>query len=113
VVYLKPIDAEGDVIKATGEIEVQLWDLAGTPDELLVGQYLLDAVHARRLWYGRFLTKHYTIHCPWRDQPPPHDEVTVRVLFTDYVSGEVLTDQRVVKIHTITMPDRGAPAASP
>ena len=113
VVYLKPLDAEGDVIKAAGEIEIQLWDLAGTPQELLVGQYVLDAMHARELWYGKFLNKHYTIHCPWREQPPRHDEVTVRALFTDYVTGEVLSDQRVCRISTTTLPDRTPPPASP
>ena len=113
VVYLKPIDAEGDVIKAAGEIEIQLWDLAGTPDELLIGQYVLDARHARKAWYGKLLTKHYTIHCPWRDQAPRHNEITVRVLFTDYVSGEVLTDQRVCRIRTAALADRSPQATGP
>ncbi|UCG33094.1 MAG: hypothetical protein JSU68_00395 [Phycisphaerales bacterium] len=109
VVYLKPIDAEGDVIKATGEIEIQLWDLAASSEEVLIGQYVLDAVHARKLWYGKFLTYHYTIRCPWREEPPRHDEVTVRVLFTDYVSGDVLRDQRVCRINIATLPDRLSP----
>lgn len=108
VVYLRPIDAEGDVVKATGEIEIQLWDLAASTEEVLIGQYVLDAVHARKLWHGKFMTYHYTIRCPWRERPPRHDEVTVRVQFTDYVSGEVLTDQRVCKITTTTLPQRAS-----
>jgi hypothetical protein len=106
LVYVKTIDAEGDVIKAAGEIEIQLWNLAASGEELLIGQYVLDAVHARKRWYGKFMTYHYTIRCPWRAEPPRHDEVTVRVLFTDYVSGEVLRDQRVCRINTATLPDR-------
>jgi len=98
VVYLRPFDSVGDVIKATGDIEIQLWDLAGRPDELLVGQYLLDAEHARDHWYGKLITNHYTIKCPWRSEPPSHNEITIRVLFTDYVTGKVLTDQRVCGI---------------
>ena len=109
VVYLRPIDAEGDVIKATGEIEIQLWDLAAPTGDVLIGQYVLDAVHARKLWYGKFMTYHYAIRCPWREGPPQHDEVTVRVLFTDYVSGEVLTDQRVCKVNII--PPRNRPSS--
>ncbi len=98
VVYLRPFDSVGDVIKATGDIEIQLWDLAGTPDEVLVGQYFLDAEHAREHWYGRLITNHYTIKCPWRSEPPRHNEITIRVLFTDYITGKVLTDQRVCGI---------------
>ena len=98
VVYLRPFDSVGDVIKATGDIEIQLWDLAGTPDELLVGQYFLDAEHAREHWYGKMITNHYTIKCPWRSEAPRHNEITIRVLFTDYITGKVLTHQRVCGI---------------
>ena len=98
VVYVRPFDSVGDVIKATGDIEIQLWDLSGTPDEVLVGQYVLDAEHALGHWYGKLMTDHYTIKCPWRSEPPRHTEITIRVLFTDYVTGKVLTDQRVCGI---------------
>lgn len=98
VVYIRPIDGDGDVLKATGDIQIQLWDLAGTTDELLVGEYILDAEHALGRWYGKLMTHHYTVKCPWRSEPPAHNEITIRVLFTDYLTGRVLSDQRVCRI---------------
>ena len=98
VVYIRPIDGEGDVIKATGDIQIQLWDLAGATDELLVGEYILDAEHALGRWYGKLMTHHYTVKCPWRSEPPAHNEITIRVLFTDYLTGRVLSDQWVCRI---------------
>jgi hypothetical protein len=100
VVYLRPIDEYGDVVKATGEIEIQLWDLEGRADQLLLGQYMFEPGHALDNWYGRFMTNHYSLKCPWREGAPPHPEVTVKVRFIDYVTGEVLTAQSVVSVTT-------------
>ena len=100
IVYLRPVDATGDVVKATGEVEIQLWDLEGRADELLLGQYMFEPQHALKNWYGRFLTHHYSLKCPWREEPPPNPEVTVKVRFVDYVTGEVLTAQAVCEVTT-------------
>ncbi len=97
-VYLKPVDQQGHAIKAAGEIRVELFDLANPNGQRRIGQYVLDVEHARQAWYGRALTYHYTIECPWRTGPPAHPEVTVRATFVDYLTGRELRDTKVCRI---------------
>ena len=92
-VYLKPVDQEGHVIKAAGYIYVQLLDLAMPEGQKLLGEYALDVDHARKQWYGRFLTNHFTMKCPWQPGKgaPKNREITVRVEFIEYLTGTKLT----------------------
>jgi len=97
-VYLRPIDQDGHAIKAAGEIRIELFDLAAPDGQRLIGRYVLDVEHAREAWYGRALTYHYTIQCPWRTGPPAHPEITVRATFIDYLTGRELHDTKVCTI---------------
>lgn len=110
IVYVRPIDADGHVIKAAGDIYVQLWDLADTAAQGPIGEYVLDVDHARQAWYGRLMTHHFKVKCPWRNGiPPKHPELTVRVQFVDYLTGQTLRAQRVV---TVTLPPQAGAAGS-
>jgi hypothetical protein len=97
-VYIQPVDQDGHVIKAAGDIRIQLLDLANADGKHLIGEYRLDAEHARKAWYGRLMTNHYSVKCPWRSGPPAHEDITVRVEFTDYLTGKTFRDQMVVKL---------------
>jgi hypothetical protein len=108
VVYLRPIDEQGDVIKAAGRIHIQLYDLAAPPGENLIGDYDIPVEQARTLWYGKWLTYHYAVRCPWPSGPPRHPEVTIRATFIDYLTGRVMSAQRAV---TVKLPPRPAGGA--
>lgn len=100
-VYLRPLDADGHVLKAAGEIIIELLDtnLPGTPRSL--GQYVCnDPAELRRLWHGRFLTDHYTIRCPWDPVigPPTHRQVEVKATFNDFLTGKRLTTIKTVRV---------------
>ncbi len=99
-VYLQPLDQDGHVIKAAGDIRVQLLDLANPDGQHLIGEYRLGVDKAREAWHGKLMTNHYTLKCPWPKQtgPPAHPEITVRVEFTDYLTGRTFRDQRVVEV---------------
>ncbi|MBN1341169.1 MAG: hypothetical protein JXQ73_00730 [Phycisphaerae bacterium] len=97
-VYLQPLDQDGHVIKAAGDIRIQLFDLANPEGKRLLGEYRLDVDHARQAWHGRLMTQHYTVKCPWPAGPPTHDEITVRAEFTDYLTGKTFRAQKMVKI---------------
>ncbi len=97
-VHLSPVDQDGHVIKAAGEIRIQLFDLSNPDGQHLLGEYRLDVDHARKAWYGRLMTNHYTIKCPWRTGPPAHEEITIRAEFLDYLTGKTFTDQKVIKL---------------
>ena len=106
-VYLRPLDADGHVLKAAGEIIVELLDtgVPGSPRSL--GQYVYnDPSELGKLWHGRFLTDHYTIRCPWDPAtgPPTRREVVINVTFYDFLTGKRLTATRAV---TVELPDAG------
>lgn len=97
-VYIRPIDREGDVLKAAGDLRVELYDLAAPAGENLLGQYSIPVVQAAEHWYGKFATNHYTIRCPWRQGPPKHEEITIRATFVDYLTQRVMTAQTTCKV---------------
>jgi hypothetical protein len=99
-VYLQPVDQNGHVIKAAGDIRIELFDLSNPDGRRLIGEYVWDVDHTRELWHGRLMTHHYTAKCPWRTGPPAHDEVTIRVAFTDYLTGQTFRAQQVAKIRS-------------
>lgn len=106
VVYLRPLDAVGDAIKAAGDIRIELLDLANPDGQHLIGEYIIPVHKAMEMWYGRFMTYHYTIHCPWRDGPPRHPQITIRATFVDYLTGKELTATRQVEVQLA--PDKTA-----
>lgn len=99
ILYVQPVDKEGDVIKAAGSIKVTLLDLTRPTTPVVVAPYEFDVANTRKLWHGRFMTNHFTIRCPWPPSgPPAGDEVTARIEFHDLLTGRVLTAQEVFKI---------------
>lgn len=97
-VYLRPVDREGDAVKVPGDITIQLYDLAAPPSANLVGEYKVPVDQVGRLWHGKFLARHYTIKCPWPNQPPAHSELTIRALFVDYLTKRVVSAQATCQV---------------
>lgn len=106
VVYVRTLDADGDVLKAAGEFVIQLFDLTqpGQPRELGVFSFD-DSQSLRKSWYGGFLTNHYTFQCPFNaGQMPSTREVQVRVTFLDWLTGRSFSDSKTVTIKRIDAP---------
>ncbi|MFH0979967.1 MAG: hypothetical protein V2A79_00325 [Planctomycetota bacterium] len=100
-VYLRPLDRDGDPIKAAGEIEVFLYDLTqpGQPREL--GHYVVnEPVRLSKSWYSGWMTNHYTIKCEWPPgvELPASREVQVRATFLDWLTGEKFVATEMVKV---------------
>jgi len=92
-VYVQPLDSAGDVLKAAGALTVELYDLAAPAGQQLVGQLNVPVEEISQYWYGKFMTNHYTLTCPWSGAPPRHPEITVRVTFIDYLTQRPMTAQ--------------------
>ena len=92
-VYLKPVDRDGDAVKAAGDVRIEILDLDNPPDQQLVGRYGVEADQLGKLWYGKLMTQHYTFECPWTKSKPRHGQLTVRVKFIDYATKKTLTAQ--------------------
>lgn len=98
VVYLKPVDRDGDALKVAGDIRIELFDLSREPDAARIGVYEFPVDQARELWFGKLLTYHYTLNCAWQQGPPASPDVTIRATFVDYLTQRVITAQRVVSV---------------
>ena len=97
-VYLRPIDRDGDVVKVAGEIRVRLYDLANPQGRELIGEYGFPADESGDYWYGKLMTQHFTVKCPWPSAPPKHEEITIRATFVDGLTGNVMTAQGTCKV---------------
>ncbi|MCB9849834.1 MAG: hypothetical protein H6817_03940 [Phycisphaerales bacterium] len=102
IVYVRPVDAQGDTLKAAGKITVQLLDLTdpASPRALATCEYAdRDALAAA--WFGGFLTDHYTLKCAIPAGLSPAREVHVRVTFLDYLTGREFVASKTVMLKRI------------
>jgi hypothetical protein len=98
IVYIQPIDEEGDIIKATGAVDVQLWDLdSSETNQALLGEWHVEPGELKKLWFAT-LVINYRLTFDIADKVKSFDEpLTVKVAFTDYLSGKVFKEQQVIK----------------
>jgi outer membrane murein-binding lipoprotein Lpp len=95
-IYVVPIDASGDDIKAAGTFHVELFDPAlGATNR--IGQWDFDLQAAKANWYGKALLYEYVLSCPWQIVPT-HGKLLVRVTFTDALTHRVFTVDREVLV---------------
>jgi hypothetical protein len=103
IVYFQPIDTVGDVVKAAGSVAVQLWNLNDPNSQAMLGQWQVQPAELRKLWYASIVTSTYRLTfdvpaAPAQDltalQAQP---LTVRITFTDYLTGKIFHDQQVIE----------------
>ncbi|MBN1456482.1 MAG: hypothetical protein JW912_01365 [Sedimentisphaerales bacterium] len=98
IVYVQPFDVSGDPFKAAGSIEVELWDLNSEPDGALLKKWVLDPEDMQDLWAGTIMTNYYRLKFDVADILATHKEdLTINVIFFDFISGKVFRQQVVVE----------------
>jgi outer membrane murein-binding lipoprotein Lpp len=101
IVYIQPVDQQGDKIKAAGDVDVQLWDLSKTEGGALLGRWHVSWQQLKKLWFDTLMTTNYRLMFDTPKQIDPemlaHDSMTVKITFTDYLSGRTFTDQKAIK----------------
>ena len=98
IVYIQPIDKNGDIIKAAGVVDVQLWDLHNENGQALLGEWHVDAASLKKLWFRTLISINYRLIFDVGDKVKSFDEpLTVKATFTDYLSGGVFEVQKVIK----------------
>ena len=98
VVIVAPFDDAGDKVKAPGEVEVQLWDLDALPDDARLAKWTVEAEELKGRWMGMMLTDYYRLEFDVAGLVKEEaKELTVKVIFTDYVKGRIFRGQHVVK----------------
>jgi hypothetical protein len=96
IVYVEPVDQAGDVVKAAGTVDVQLWDLSADPNRALLGQWHVKAQELHKMWFATLVTINYRLMFDRPQAVPNERPLTVKVVFTDGLSGQVFTDQIVI-----------------
>lgn len=98
IVYIEPIDEQGDVIKAAADIEVELWDLSKTDGSALLAKWpAVKPDELKNLWFASMVKVNYRLTFDITDKVESFDEpLTVKVTFTDYLSGKVFKKQKVI-----------------
>ena len=98
IVYIQPIDQEGDIIKAAGDVDVQLLDLNKADGPARLGQWHVTAEQLRGLWFKTLLTVYYRLKLDVAGKVENFkDPLTVTVTFTDHLTGKVFKEQKVIK----------------
>ena len=99
IVYVQPVDSEGDVLKASGAVEVELWDHnKGTDDGALLGKWEYSPEQIKKMWFAGVMKANYRFVIETAEIVPTFDvPLTVKMAFTDYVSGKTFIEEKLLK----------------
>ncbi len=93
-VYVVPLDASGDELKAAGAFIIEAFDLSA-PDTR-VGKWSFTVDQARASWLGSGLLYEYVLQCPLAN-PISAKELTLKITFTEALTQRVHTVQQVIR----------------
>jgi hypothetical protein len=93
---LETVDQDGTPIKPAGSFSVEAFDL-DDPAHPSIGRWNFSADQSRKLFFSRFGLYGYVLTCPWQTVPA-HPNLTVKVSFTDTLTGMTFVAQQQVKI---------------
>jgi hypothetical protein len=98
IVYLQPVDPAGDAIKTAGVVSVQLWNLNSPSGQALLGEWQVLPDELYKLWFNTLTSTAFrlTFDAPVTPEALAQP-LTVRTAFTDYLTGQVFTDQFVIQ----------------
>jgi len=81
-----------------GAVDVQLWDLNKTDSEALLDEWRVEPEELKKLWFATMITINYRLTFDVADKIESMEEpLTVKVTFTDYLTGKVFKEQKVIK----------------
>jgi hypothetical protein len=100
IVYIQPIDEQDDIVKATGTVDVELWDLNREQSHALLGRWNVPPDQLKKLWCATLITINYRLPFDVSDKITGKEkELVVKVTFTDYPSGKVFQEQKIIRPH--------------
>lgn len=100
IVYIKPVDRDGDIIKAAARVSVQLWDLNTDSAQALLGSWTVEPEQLRKMWFATMLNINYRLVFDLPERAISlKGPLTVKVAFTDLLSGMVFEMQAQARKH--------------
>jgi outer membrane murein-binding lipoprotein Lpp len=98
IVYVQPTDSEGDIIKVSGSVDVELWDLSRENSHAKLAQWRVEPNDLRKIWYSSVATSSFRLMFDVSEIVQNDDKpLTVKATFTDYLTGKVFNEQIVTK----------------
>ena len=98
IVYIQPIDQDGDIIKAAADVHVRLLDLDKDKEPVVLGRWNVTPDQLSKLWLNAFTKTHYRLTFDTSGKVPnPDKPLTVMVTFTDYLTGKTFEEQKLIK----------------
>ena len=108
-VYVCPVDADGQVIKAAGQFKVEIFDLAD-PQSPLIGSREFSLDQSRSAWYGQAMLYTYVLSIPLT-RSPQHTELTVVASFTDALTQRIVSAEQKIQLRVAPTSPASRPAA--
>jgi len=100
IVYIQPLDEDGDIIKAVGAVDVRLQD--PNKDQAPLGQWHVEPNQLKKLWFAGFISTNYKLTFDVADKieglKSASGGLTVKVTFTDYLTGKVFNEEKLIRI---------------
>jgi hypothetical protein len=98
IVRVQPIDSYGDIIKAAGSVDVELWNLNKPETQALIGKWHVGVKELKEEWVSAWGITNYRLSFDISDKIEKFDEpLTIKMNFTDFLSGRVFQAQKVVE----------------
>jgi hypothetical protein len=97
IVYLQPTDINGDVIKAPGKVQIQLWDLQKPSEQAKLKEWNTPAEELAKNWFSSLMLAGYRLKFDASEIIQEFDyPLTVKLEFTDYITGKTFNKQKVI-----------------
>lgn len=98
IVYIQPLDEEGDKAKWPGAVDVQLWDLnSPQASQALLGEWHVTPAELKKLWFSGLSTNYRLTFDITEVIETYREPLTVKVTFTDYLTGKVFKEQKAIE----------------
>lgn len=107
-VMVVPHDADGELVKIPGTLEVEVLDLSRADARRIVGQWSFGPDEARELWHRGFVGHGYRLVLPWQ-QTPASPELIVHARFKT-LDGRTFDDTQSVTIQPPSAASQQPPA---
>ncbi len=107
-VILTPHDADGDMLKLPGAIELEVLDLSKAEGSQRLGTWNFDAAQSRDYWHSGLVGSGYLFQLPWQ-QTPESSELLLHARFTT-TDGRQFDTSTQIQIEPPNLMDRPATA---
>jgi len=98
IVYVKPLDEWEDEVKAAGTFDIELWSLDGDANDVVLGTWHVGVEELKDMWFATMMSINYRLSFDLPAEAVGSDEpFVVKVKFTDYLSGKVFKEQKIIK----------------